>query len=357
MTPLDRNNNFDLVRLCAALQVAVLHSTGHLEAALPIRGFLEHFPGVPIFFYISGMMVTASAFRRSVRDYAEARFRRIYPAMFLAFVMTVAILSAFGQLGPAEIAGPVFWLWCLGQLTVVQVFNPEMFRDFGVGAVNGSLWTIPVEIGFYVILPVLLFVARGRRDLATVLFALGVIVSLPIGYVLDLDHEAGLGKYLYVTPLAHFWLFALGGMTYLHWDRIKPVVDKVHWALPLVAFVGFTFVKPEGFTGFAVGSLMLCAAVLWLGMGAPVVAGVLRGNDISYGLYLYHMLAVNALLELGFMGWPGVLVALVLSIAVALLSWRYVESVVLHRGRRAIPHPVHLHTDPVPAKQPDQPQP
>jgi peptidoglycan/LPS O-acetylase OafA/YrhL len=337
MPPLDRNNNFDLVRLAAALQVALLHSTGHLEAALPIRGFLEHFPGVPIFFFISGLMVTASACRRDLRDYAGARFRRIYPALFLAFAMTLVMLSAFGQVGPAEIRDPVFWAWAAGQLTLVQVFNPEMFRDFGVGAVNGSLWTIPVEVGFYMILPVLLFIARGRRGWATALFAIGVLVSFPIGYALELDHEAGIAKFLYVTPLAHFWLFGLGGLTYLHWDRIKPVVDRVHWALPVVAYLAFIFVQPDGIVGAAIGSVMLCAAVLWLGTGAPVVVGILRGNDISYGLYLYHMLAVNALLVLGFMGWPGVVVALALSIAVALLSWRYVERIVLRRGRRSSP--------------------
>lgn len=333
MLPLDRNNNFDLIRLGAALQVALLHSTGHLEAAFPIADFLRQFPGVPIFFYISGMMVTASACRRPLRDYAEARFRRIYPALILAFAMTLAILVAFGQIGPAEIRDPVLWAWMLGQVTVVQVFNPDMFRDFGIGVVNGSLWTIPVEVGFYIILPVLLFVARGNRKAATLLFALGAVVTFPIGYALNPLPENLILKVVAVSPLAHFWLFALGGMTYLHWDRIKPLVARVHWLLPLAAYIAYSYLKPPGMLGEAIGSVLLCAAVLWLGMGAPVRAHMLKGNDISYGLYLYHMLAVNSLLVLGVMGWTGVLVALALSIGVAFLSWRYVESRVLHRAR------------------------
>lgn len=324
-----RHNNFDLIRLFAALQVALLHASEHLHAPLgPVGDALALFPGVPIFFFMSGLLVTRSAMRRPLREYAEARVRRIFPALWVALALALMLLIAFGQIEPRDADNPVFWAWLASQLTVFQVFNPAMFRDFGVGTVNGSLWTIPVEIGFYLILP--LIVARSNR---TALFALGAVVTFLIGYAVK-DADSLPLKILAGTPLAHFWLFALGALAYLRLDRIR--LDRVHWLAPLAAYVAFAvFLKPHlpEMAGLAVGTVLLCAAVLWAGLAAPVVLGVLRGNDVSFGLYLYHMLAVNCLLALGITGLAAVGVAVVTSLALAFASWRYVERVAQHHTR------------------------
>src|SRR6202011_6269624 len=78
-----RVNNFDLLRLLAALQVAVVHSIGFLK---PTRYFarlmeagLDRFPGVPIFFVISGVLISKSYERSdSLRDYIRNRCLRIF---------------------------------------------------------------------------------------------------------------------------------------------------------------------------------------------------------------------------------------------------------------------------------------
>lgn len=51
------NNNFDLIRLFTALQVAILHMDRHLNLNLSFANFLAYFPGVPIFFFISGYLI------------------------------------------------------------------------------------------------------------------------------------------------------------------------------------------------------------------------------------------------------------------------------------------------------------
>ena len=53
-------NNFDLIRLFAATQVAISHISSHLEIAIPGLSFLSYFPGVPIFFFISGYLIYQS---------------------------------------------------------------------------------------------------------------------------------------------------------------------------------------------------------------------------------------------------------------------------------------------------------
>lgn len=333
---MDRRNNFDLVRIAAALQVAFLHSCEHLQVPPgPVGGFLALFPGVPVFFFMSGLMVTASAMRRPLPDYAAARTRRVVPALWLAFVLALLILVAFGQIGAAEVGAPVFWAWVASQLTVFQVFNPEMFRDFGVGVVNGSLWTIPIEVAFYCLLPMLLWACGRDRRVLTVVLAAGAAISFPIGYLVQHAPETMLVKIVEVTLIAHFWSFALGALAYLHLDRIRSVLPRLHWVAPLLAYVAFAYGAQSllpGMAGSAIASLMLCAAVLWAGMGAPCVVGILRDSDISYGVYVYHMLVINGILALGVSGTGAVAAVLGLSIGAAWLSWHYLERPIL-RGR------------------------
>jgi peptidoglycan/LPS O-acetylase OafA/YrhL len=64
---------------------------------------------------------------------------------------------------------------------------------------------------------------------------------------------------------------------------------------------------------------------------------VLRGNDVSYGLYIYHFPIVNVIIETnraGGIGW--VAVALVASVGCAVASWIFVERPFLRRKKAAL---------------------
>lgn len=347
---ISRDNNFDVIRLLAALQVAVLHACHHLDAGLPegVRRFLELFPGVPIFFFISGLLVTSSLMRRPLASYIESRARRILPALWLAFALAVGLLAAFGQIGTPELSSLQFWLWAVGQATLFQIFSPDMFRDFGVGVVNGSLWTIPVEIGFYVLLPILLWLAtftgqpdaRNRR--LTILLTSGGVISFAIYAVVwpAIDNEPVLVKVISASPAAHLWQFALGALTYIHRSRVLGLVETLKripagWAAPLVAYAALGWwvapsIPVDVFS--ALGYPLLMFGVLSAALAAPSWAKLLRGYDISYGLYLYHMLAVNAAVAMGFRGnGEAAAAAVVVSVMMAMASWRFVEAPLLRR--------------------------
>src|SRR5262245_45203803 len=92
---MDHRNNFDLLRLFAACQVVSMHAGEWLQ--LPIPAALGHlltlFPGVPIFFVISGFLVTASFVNSdSTAQYFAKRALRIYPAMWVNLCAIVAMM-------------------------------------------------------------------------------------------------------------------------------------------------------------------------------------------------------------------------------------------------------------------------
>ena len=141
-----KHNNFDLIRLLAATQVAMLHSIEHLE--VPIGDWkllIAYVPGVPAFFFISGFLISASWERNpNIRIFFANRFLRIFPGLWAATLLAVTTLLIFGS--GVDIRGNLstFVLWFLTQSTIFQAWTPDFLRGYGVGAVNGSLPIIAV---------------------------------------------------------------------------------------------------------------------------------------------------------------------------------------------------------------------
>jgi peptidoglycan/LPS O-acetylase OafA/YrhL len=145
-----KTNNFDLLRILAATQVVLVHSAAHLGLGRPAGlSLVEAFPGVPIFFAISGFLISASFERsRDVRSYTRNRMLRIYPGLWCVVLATVLVATLFG-FGFLHLRA-LFWLACqMGGL----IYTPGFLRSFGMGSYNGALWSIPIELQFYFLLP------------------------------------------------------------------------------------------------------------------------------------------------------------------------------------------------------------
>lgn len=349
----DTHNNFDLLRLLAALQVAYFHAVVHLRVPVGAAGeavnkVLDFFPGVPVFFVISGFLIAKSHERsRSLAAYARNRFLRVYPGLWVAFAAAAALLGAHGVLDAAAMARPSIWAWVAAQLTVGQFFTPDALRGFGVGTPNGSLWTIPVEVGFYVLLPFLYLVLRRLRGAAADLFlAVVALASYSAWWALinRPDHEEALAlKLAMVTAVPHLHLFLLGVLAHRNFERLRPLLEgrALAWAagylglmLALDALLGpgRKTSYPAGLVAnVALAGLTLSVAFTQKGLSERV----LRGNDLSYGLYIYHMLVVNTFVQHRALGqaWHAA-AAIAVALALAALSWRLVESPALRLKTR-----------------------
>ena len=94
---ISRTNNFDLIRLFAAFQVLILHSTTHLELTNQVNFyFLDLFPGVLMFFVMSGFLIMSSLDRNpDIRNYITNRILRIFPGLYICSVLTLILLLLF----------------------------------------------------------------------------------------------------------------------------------------------------------------------------------------------------------------------------------------------------------------------
>lgn len=353
----DTINNFDLLRLLAALQVVYFHAKHHLGITLGGAGEAlskvgQLFPGVPIFFVISGFLISRSYERSSsLHAYARNRFLRIYPALWVSFAVSLALLAALGALDTGFVATPAFLAWVVAQLSVGQSYHPSQLRSFGVGVLNGSLWTIPVELGFYVLLPLVYVPLRRMRRAAGDLLLLGIAAaSYTIAHAASASAAHAprpLLKLLLFSPLPYFYMFLFGVLLHRNFERLRRLFEGrvLFWTagyIGLMLAADAAFGRPAREAGYApalVADLALAGWTLSFAFSRRTLSErLLRGNDISYGVYIYHMLIVNVFVHHGLTGQLRYLFgAAALAIVVAALSWRFVEAPALKRKAVRVP--------------------
>ncbi len=155
-----KRNNFDLIRLSAAVLVLFSHSYPlSARTTEPLQSFTGYDTfgtlAVEVFFLISGLLITKSWMDTPhAGDFIRKRFLRIFPAF-----AAVTLLSVFA-LGPVFTQIPLKEYFS-SRLTWSYLGNPFMLPTRyslpGVfesnpypAAVNGSIWSLPLEILMYV---------------------------------------------------------------------------------------------------------------------------------------------------------------------------------------------------------------
>lgn len=278
--------------------------------------------GVALFFVLSGYLVTRSfESRPSVRAYFEARILRIYPALWVTLLLTVFVL---GPLVTTLDIGDYFthrgtWNYLLRTAVLfpdVAYQLPGVFVDNPwSGGVNGSLWTLPVEVRMYLIVALLgvlgLLQRRDVFNLASLMIVAWYLLA-PEHFVLlhDIKH-ARLGIY-----------FLLGALLYVNREKIV-----YHWSIVALSGVLLYFTYRNSVYN-AVFAACFAYLVMYVSFHRHIrLPDFGKHGDFSYGLYLYAfpMTQLSILLFGSDNPWFIVVVAFVLSMALAVGSWYLIE--------------------------------
>ncbi|TCW84397.1 acyltransferase [Burkholderia sp. SRS-46] len=316
-------NNFDFLRLSAAFMV--LYSHQYALLGLPEPGFGHGFTfgsiGVTIFFTISGYLVTQSWERDPhVLRFALKRVLRIWPGLFVATVLAAFVLGPLVSRLPAAeyFHDPSLWRY-LNNLRLKMTFElPGVFEHNPYpNAVNGSTWTIPFEVRWYVYLLIGGALTLIRRR-AVVLVA---AVLLAVQYFAVYRAEINPVK-AYSTDFGLY--FCAGALMWLYrdaWATRRPV------AIMLAALSGAS----ACFAGQTLlGALLFIAPlVVMFGEAAtPYFRRFGRFGDLSYGVYIYAFVVQQTLAwrfghSLSFAAYLAS--TTVMTLACAWLSWHLIE--------------------------------
>lgn len=337
------DNNFNIIRLLAAGQVLIVHALNHLEFSGLLVDLFKLVPGVPVFFFVSGMLITASYERlslrkRGLRQFFINRLLRIYPALWVCVLLSLLVVWLTGYFETKSFGLGHFVAWVAGQLTFVQFYNPDFMRGFGVGVLNGALWTISVELQFYALTPVLFWLMMRRRFWFFIVFFASMIINVWLR--LNNDWSDIRIKLLSVSFLPWVYMFMTGALAHAYRDRLSAWLSsliKWRWTGLLMAYVSSmvfigSYAENSNNAIHPIAFLLLCLLVFQLSTAKLYLPSCfeehIRTNDYSYGLYIYHTPVLNVTLYLAFLyEQPGWQLAWIISIPImlAVFSWHFVE--------------------------------
>lgn len=334
-------NNFNIIRLLLAIYIFLSHflvlSGGSndvliIDGADRVRGF----------FVISGFLIYASFCRsKSLKSYFIKRGRRIFPSYFFVVIFFSIALFFISSLSPAEYFSSQWIRYLTSNLlfsNFIQPTLPGVFADNVSSAVNGSLWTIKIELMCYVALPVLIYLCRKVKINPFIFFGGVILLSIVYTFVCDMMYSnTGDDKYtIYARQIGgQLAYFVLGMMLYelmelviLHKRKlfvIGIIGIIVAYMIPDTAF----FVKP-----FAIAFIIIPAT--FMGRWGYWIKSI----DISYEFYLVHFPVIQIFIHykvidrIGML--PTMLLALSASIVMSLLCWHMVGKRFLRRSPRHV---------------------
>ena len=323
-------NNFDLIRLVTAILVLVNHSFVHLELAVPgWFTFIQPFQPVPMFFVMSGFLISASLERNSdLRQYFTNRFSRIFPGLWVCVLLTMVVISTLA--GISFFHAETF-PWLLAQF-VGFIYTPTFLDHFGYGSYNGSLWTLVVELQFYMILPIIYMVQKRLNIKSNKYFIILFIIAVVFALLLRSPNlttvaSSAVQKMVRYSLPSHVYLFLAGVLLQRYKMYESPLIrgKALYWA---AAFLVYTNYIPPSPLWYVVDMMILAGFTVSLAYTLPGLASKWLGkHDISYGVFLYHGLPLSLLVEWQMLGnvWYMAVVGGV-SILLAWFSFRFVES-------------------------------
>ncbi len=364
-----RMSGLDGLRAIAVAAVILYH----LSPGIAVGGYL----GVDIFFVISGFLITAlllrerdTAGRINLPNFWRRRARRLLPALAVlvlscctaAWLIGGNVLVGLGRqvLGAATFSSN--WLAIAGHRSYFDETAPELFRN---------LWSLAVEEQFYLVWPLailLLVLVRKQRLRLAIVVALAAASALAMALVYLPGADA---TRVYYGTDTHSFGLAIGAALALlsqHWSALPLSWPRsARWILPSVgtlslgALVGASALMPADAPLVYQGGLTIVAILTAVTIAGAVVPGSALGRvlDIaplrwigerSYGLYLWHwpvfILVLGALPgwpRMGAGGWLLGAIALVITVAAAALSYRFIEQPIRRNGFRATLAAIALH--------------
>ena len=298
------------------------------------------FTGVDLFFVLSGFVFAPYFFGKPLAwaSFALRRFFRIYPAYFLALLAYFFLKYWAGQ--------PLEFVW--QHLAFAHLQSREMAFYY-----NPVFWSLPSEVAFYALLPLMAWACRGRLMVFVGLLVVALVMRMSLGVASNaaLENGAFIGMNHLPGLLIEFllgvgaWRASRLGLS----GRNAAIIFIAGLALWMGLAMLFSLKGDVGIdASWARGQLSWLAALgfacmvsatarAWAGAPQGLVRVAEWAGRLSFGVYLFHTgaLAVLAPYPSLFGGVPVALVALALTGALAWLSYVFWENPWRQFGRGA----------------------
>ncbi|WNO07845.1 acyltransferase [Teredinibacter sp. KSP-S5-2] len=321
-----RYAELDAIRGLAAIMVVLYHyTTWHAQSlgystTIPLFTFELGKTGVHLFFMVSGFVIFLTLDKtKSAFDFIVSRLSRLYPAYWIAVLLTFSIVTIFSLPGRE-----VSIEHALLNLTMLQ-------KWLRIPAVDGVYWTLAIELAFYLIMFSLYLLNLLKRiELISLLWLLLITAA----YAAESRSGVTIHEAIKLTLLlTHGYLF-IAGMMFYKFMIVKNFISLSIAFLSLIIglYIGDTSIWLHC-AFYATFTLFTCNLLKFIAVKPLVFLG-----SISYSLYLTHQnigyVVIKLLEDYELANSVSVILTpSLISICIATIMYRLIEKPALKRVR------------------------
>ncbi|MDB5777541.1 MAG: acyltransferase [Herbaspirillum sp.] len=290
---------------------------------------------VPLFFCLSGFLITGSAIRtNSIRVFIANRGIRIVPALAVEVALSAFVLGPLVTTLPLSeyFASPITWRYFGNIIGHITYTLPGVFKhNILPNTVNGNLWTLAPEYYCYLMMVGLM---ATRIVFNRKVFSMLMLVAVVGLSVVNALTGRGSGELNFASFTITYYFFV--GITLYHWRYFIPVKFSLFVVCAGIAY----FLLPYRGTFILAFPVAYCMA--YIGMLKIPPIPLLKHGDYSYGIYLfsYPIMQMISHFYPGQITWYTLLLIALPSIMLfAALSWHLFEKPALRLKKHLVAKP------------------
>lgn len=321
-----RPSGFDYMRLILTVFIMACHSLEITHGLFPLGIFSSHpirpFLALPLaaFSCLGGFLVASSLENaKNIFAFLGLRVLRIGPALAAEVILSAVILGPLLTVFPLSVyfSDPLFWEYFKNIIGDIQYVLPGLFYDNPIPMmVDPQLWTIPYELGCYMLLTILAVLGFYRRGV--LLFA--ALWSLYMLHILAPELTIRLRSF--TVDGATFILCFIAGIILYRYRKYIPLNKSLFLLSVLLAYGLLYDIRYD-----CLAAVPLTYAIVYLGLRNPPRHKYLLSGDYSYALFLYSYVVQQAVATVPQwrIWYVNFAIALPLAFAFAVLSWWTIE--------------------------------
>lgn len=333
-------NNFDILRFLLGFVVFLVHASflSGVASFQNIPRFLSSEFAVKSFFVVSGFLIFMSYENsRSLKDYLLKRVRRIYPGYMF-------VIIASGLLGFAVTAftsnlyfNKEFIKYLASNLFFLNFLHPGLpgvFLENQISAVNGALWTLKIEVMFYLCVPIFVWLFRrcGRFNVLFFFYLASILYVTLITYYSQSDQSALMVELARQLP-GQLPFFIAGAIGYYYFSFIdKHVQWIVVCAITILVFRQYMY-------AFIWEPFVIGVFVIRFATKLPFLGHFAKYGDISYGVYILHFPILQLFISYDFFNhqpWLSLMFVTIVLLVSAFMLWHFIEKPFLQKSSHYI---------------------
>ena len=328
---LKEDNNFDIIRYYLSLAVVLAHFSELSQT--PRINFTSSYTAVGGFFILSGFLVFYSFLRQpDLKAYIARRVKRIFPPY-----MFIVVLCAFAGVFVSDYSFKEYFTssqlykYLAANCCFLNFLAPDLpgvFTGNHVKVVNGSLWTMKVELMLYASVPLVYWLFKMYNKLAVLIgiYVLSLVYRIVLGYMYNNSHNE-IYMIFQRQVFGQFLFFYSGVFVLFYFDYFQQYIRYIFPAALLLVITGgynpvYTYIQPACLACVILGFAYNCRWFVWMR----------KYDNIAYDIYLFHFPIIQLVVSLGLVRynyWLALAVILILTIGLSLFSWNRIEKPVL----------------------------